>query len=159
MRHHLAHLVDGYAWKIPLSILGAVITAIEGFYGTLIWLFWFAFCMDLLTGILKSHKNHVPITSKRLRDSVYKLAGYMILITTLIVLSRYQAEVVPLVTWTYYFFIFTEIKSIFENVKEMGVNLPKFLKTFADGKLAELDEGRGSKEDKGDEKDGGNTTK
>lgn len=147
MKHYIAQLADGFGWKAVLSIGGTIVSAIEGFYSPLIWGFLLLFLLDLVTGISKSLKNGVPITSSRLRNSVVKLGGYMVLLTALVILSKYQAEVVPMITLAYYYFMFTEVKSIFENVQEMGVKLPGFLNTFAEGKLKDLDAGGSSKEE------------
>jgi phage-related holin len=63
----------------------------------------------------------------------------MVLITALIVASKFENSFVPVVTVVYYYFIFTELKSIIENVEEMGVKVPSFLKGKVDFKLEEYD--------------------
>lgn len=151
LKHYASTLVEGFEWKSVLSILGSAIALIEGFYGGLLWGFLILFVLDLLSGILKSHFKGIAITSKRLRDSVVKLGGYMILMTTLIVLSKYQSDIVPVIAWTYYYFMFTEAKSILENVQEMGVKFPGVLNVIINGRLAKLDqqtinEGEGEKD-------------
>lgn len=128
VKYYGAQLVNGFEWKAIASIIGTVISAIEGFYGSILWAFLALFALDLITGIMKSHRKGVPITSRRLRDSVVKLGSYMILITALIITGKYEQSFVAVTTTAYYYFIFTELKSIMENVGEMGVNIPQFLK-------------------------------
>jgi phage-related holin len=128
VKYYTAQLINGFEWKAIASIIGTVITVIEGFYGSILWAFLALFVLDLITGIMKSHRKGVPITSRRLRDSVVKLGSYMILITALIITGKYEQSFVAVTTTAYYYFIFTELKSIMENVGEMGVNIPAFLK-------------------------------
>jgi phage-related holin len=139
MRHYLEQLASGFEYKIVLSIIGAVIAKIEGFYGELVWGFLALFCLDLISGIWKSKKKGVPISSRRLRDSVNKLGAYMVLITSLIIASKYEQSFLPVVTVTYYYFIFTELKSIIENVEEMGVKIPSYLRGEVNSRVEDQD--------------------
>jgi toxin secretion/phage lysis holin len=139
VRHYIEQLATNFEYKIVLSILGAVVAKLEGFYGQLMWGFLILFCLDFISGIWKSKKKGIPISSRRLRDSVTKLGAYMVLITALIVASKFENSFVPVVTVVYYYFIFTELKSIIENVEEMGVKVPSFLKGKVDFKLEEYD--------------------
>lgn len=142
MRHYMVQWASGFEWKILLSMIGTVISVIQGFYGEIMWGFIALFLIDLTTGLLKSKYKGVPITSRKLRASVTKLGAYMLLITALIVTSRYEQSFLPIVTVTYYYFMFTELKSIFENVEEMGVKLPRSLfskvNTFLDEDITEI---------------------
>ncbi len=140
VRHYLAQLATGFEYKFTMSAIGAVLSLISGFYGSLLWGFLALFTLDLLTGIMKSFKNGVPISSKRLRDSVTKLGAYMVLITALIIASKYENSFVPIVTVAYYYFIFTELKSIIENAREMGVKIPNFLSHRVDSKIQDLEQ-------------------
>ena len=135
VKYYVAQLAHGFEWKAIISILGATISVVEGFYGTILWAFLALFCLDLLTGILKSLLRGVAITSKRLRDSVVKLGGYMVLITALIITSKFETSFVAIATTAYYYFIFTELKSILENVGEMGVKVPQFLRAEIDQRV------------------------
>jgi phage-related holin len=140
VRHYLQQLASGFEWKIPLSILGTVIAFVEGFYGAVMWGFLGLYLLDLASGILKSKMNHVPITSKRLRESVTKLAAYMVAITALIIASKFEESFVAVVAIFYYYCMFTEIKSIFENVEEMGVKIPFFIKKKVKDQLDDIED-------------------
>lgn len=142
VRYYVHQLATGFEWKMVLSVLGTVIASLDGFYSDLLWWFLALFTLDLISGLMKSKKNNVPITSKRLRESVTKLGAYMVLITALIIASRFETSFVPVVTCAYYYFLFTELKSIFENVEEMGVKLPGFLKQKVDSKLEEFEDNK-----------------
>jgi len=135
MRYYFSQAVSGIEVKAPLSIVLAAIAVAEGFYTSLIWGFLALFAIDLLTGVLKSYKNGVPITSKRLRESVIKLGGYMFLITALIIASKYEATFAPVVKGVYIYFMLTEFKSIIENVEEMGVKVPQIVKSLINLRL------------------------
>lgn len=152
VRHYVEQLVVGFEWKIAFSIVGAFISTFGHFYGSIMWGFLGLFCLDLVSGIMKSKLQDIPISSKRLRASVTKLAAYMTLITALIITSKFEASFVPVVTVTYYYFIFTELTSIVENVEEMGVKVPSFLKGKIRFKTEEYDKDadRNSQQDKKD---------
>ncbi|AYP68607.1 toxin secretion/lysis holin [Exiguobacterium phage vB_EalM-132] len=135
VKHYVGQIAVSYEWKLGLSVIGTIIAYIEGFYGSLVWVFLGLFLIDLVTGIMKSKHNGVPITSKRLRSSVNKLGAYMLLITALIITSKAEPAFMPIVTGAYYYFIFIEFKSIIENVEEMGVTIPEFIKSFVNNKL------------------------
>ncbi len=139
LKHYIAQLANGFEWKIIFSICGTLVSYIEGFYGSLLWGFLGLFALDLISGICKSKKNGIPISSKKLRESVTKLGAYMVLITALIIASKFETSFVPIVTVTYYYFIFTELKSILENVEEMGVPIPPILRSKVLDKLEEID--------------------
>lgn len=139
LKHYIEQLLLGFEWKMVLSVMGAAVAMLEGFYGELMWGFLALFVLDSITGIMKSKKNGVPITSKRLRGAVTKLGAYMVLITALIITSKFESSFVPIVTVTYYYYMFTELKSIVENVGEMGVHVPEFLRKKVEDKVTELD--------------------
>lgn len=140
VKHYIYQLAMGFEWKMLLSIAGTIIAFVEGFYSQLIWGFLVLFCLDFISGILKSVKKGTPISSKRLRESVTKLGAYMILITALIIASRYEQSFVPIVTVTYYYFMFTELKSIVENVEELGVNVSPLLKMNVNERISKYSE-------------------
>lgn len=161
VRHYLEQLIMGFEHKIVFSAVGTIISTLTGFYGDLVWGFIALFVLDLISGILKSRKNNIPISSRRLRDSVTKLAAYMVLITALIIAGHYEPEFQPVITGAYYYFMFTELKSIFENVEEMGLHLPSAMSFIIRAKIIQSDPGkvieREDKEEKEEDKDGRNS--
>lgn len=140
MRYYFGQLLSDFHTKMILSSIGAIISVIENFYGEMLWGFLTLFVLDFITGIMKSKAKNVPISSKRLRSSVSKLGAYMVLLTAVIITSRYESSFVPIIALVYYWYMFTELKSIFENVGEMGIKLPNFLKVRVDQKLDEIEE-------------------
>ena len=124
VKHYLDQLASGFSWKMVLSLLGTLVCSLENFYSSLLWWFLSLFILDLLTGILKSKKAGKTVSSKRLRDSVYKLAAYMVLLTSVIVASKVENAFASIIPITYYYYMFTELKSIVENVELMGVPVP-----------------------------------
>lgn len=139
VRHYLNELMVGFEYKAILSMFGATVTTITGFYTDLIWGFIALFTLDLVSGILKSRKNGIPISSRKLRDSVNKLGAYMVLITALIIAGHYEPEFKAVVMGAYYYFMFTELKSIFENVEEMGLRLPSAISSLIRAKIIDND--------------------
>jgi toxin secretion/phage lysis holin len=127
LKHYFIQIISGFEWKILSSIISTIITLIAGFYSPLIWGFLGLFSIDFITGIIKSLVKGVPISSKRLRNSVTKLLSYMLLITSLIIASHYEESFLPVVTCSYYYFMYTELRSIIENSKEIGVKIPAVL--------------------------------
>jgi len=148
VKYYIAKSFDGFSWKFGLSLLLSAITWIEGFYGAILWVFIGMFALDLLSGILRSRHQGIPISSHRLRYSVTKLGAYMILITALLFASSIETSFVPIVTVVYYYCIFTEFKSIVENVSAMGVKVPALLSGKIDYKIKEND--TGDKDKKGE---------
>ena len=124
VRHYLYQLASGFSWKMVLSLLSTFVCSLENFYSSLLWWFLSLFVLDLLTGILKSKKAGKTVSSKRLRDSVYKLAAYMVLLTSVIVASKVEHAFTAIIPITYYYYMFTELTSIVENVELMGVPVP-----------------------------------
>lgn len=124
MSHYLEKLVQGSEYKFVLSILFTIITLVEGFYGTLLWWLLALLVIDSVSGVWRSVSSGEKITSKRLRSSVTKAGAYMLLITTLIIAGRVEPTFIPLVTVAYYYCMFTEVKSIFENIEGMGIKIP-----------------------------------
>lgn len=151
VRHYLGQLAHGFEWKVIFSFFGTVIAYVEGFYSNLLWGFLGLFVLDLITGVMKSRYNNVPITSKRLRESVVKLGAYMVLLTALIITSKHEPSFGAIVTSCYYYFMFTELKSVMENAREMGVKIPDLLNSRVNSKLSENDDKKS--EDKSDIKD------
>lgn len=149
-KHYIAELSHGFWWKAILSSIGAFVATVNGFYGELVWGFLSLFCIDWITGVLKSLHNGIPFSSKRLRASVTKLGAYMLAITALIISSHYEPSFRSVVDVCYYYIIFTELKSILENVQELGVKLPTLVKKKVDDQLDDLD--RGEQDDKDVEK-------
>lgn len=139
-KHYVFQLATGFEMKMLLSIAGTIVAFVEGFYSQMVWGFLLLFALDFISGIMKSIKNGVPITSKRLRESVTKLGAYMILITALIIASKFEQSFVPIVTVTYYYFMFTELKSIVENAEALGVKISPLLKHKVDEKVSEYSE-------------------
>lgn len=140
LKHYLSTIADDFSSKIIISLFVTILTYVTGFYGAIIWGFLGIFMLDLLTGIMKSIYKGVKICSKRLRDSVVKLGSYMVLITSLIIASKFETSFAPVVTLAYYYFMFTELKSIVENVQEMGVKIPNFINNSIDDKLEQYEE-------------------
>lgn len=139
VKHYFNELMVGFEYKSILSMFGATATAITGFYSDLIWGFIALFALDLVSGVLKSKKKGIPISSRKLRDSVTKLGAYMVLITALIIAGHYEPQFRAVVTGAYYYFMFTELKSIFENVEEMGLRLPSAISSLINTKIIEND--------------------
>jgi phage-related holin len=141
VRHYTTQLLDGFSIKVLWSVLGGLLVSVEGFYTELVWGFLAFFAIDFATGVAKSYKNGVPITSRRLRESVIKLLGYMMLITALIIAGKYESVFATVVPGAYVFFMLTEFKSIIENVEEMGVKVPSIIKTLINLRLNFHDKG------------------
>lgn len=131
--YYIDQLLKGSEYKFVLSIAFSIITLIEGFYGTLLWALFGFLAIDFITGIWKSLNSGTKISSKRLRASVTKVGSYMLLLTTLIIAGKVESTFIPLVTMAYYYCMFTEIKSILENLEGMGLKVPGMVVEKIDG--------------------------
>jgi toxin secretion/phage lysis holin len=139
VKHYMVQLADGFEWKILSSIGISIVTWVSGFYGDLLWAFLGLFALDLVSGIMKSKYNGIPIVSKKLRASVTKLGAYMVLVTSLIIAGKFEPAFVHITSVCYYYYCFTELKSILENVGEMGVKIPSFLTGTVNAKIEQYD--------------------
>ena len=140
MRHYIENAINGLEWKAVLSVIGAAIAAISDFYTPYLWGFLSLYALDFISGILKSKHKGIPLSSRRMRDSVTKLGAYMVLITALVVASYFQPDFKVVTAGMYVFFMATELKSIKENVEEMGIKLPGFVGKSIDEKLEDKEE-------------------
>lgn len=140
MRYYLGQLVADFRIKAVFSTILSIISVIENFYGEMLWGFLTLFVLDFITGIMKSKAKNIPISSRRLRSSVTKLGAYMILLTAVIVTSKFEPTFVPLIALLYYYYMFTEFKSILENVSELGLPQLNFLKKKVSKKLEEIED-------------------
>lgn len=150
LSYYMEQLLKGSEYKFVLSVAFSIITLIEGFYGTLIWALLGFLAIDFVTGVWKSLNSGVKISSKRLRASVTKVGSYMLLITTLIIAGKVESTFIPLVTMAYYYCMFTEIKSILENLEGMGLKVPGMVVEKLDGFMSTFN---GTKKDDKEGKD------
>jgi len=150
LSYYIEQLLKGSEYKFVLSVAFSIITLIEGFYGTLIWALIGFLAIDFITGVWKSLNIGVKISSKRLRESVTKVASYMLLITTLIIAGKVESTFIPLVTMAYYYCMFTEVKSILENLEAMGLKVPGMFTEKLENFMSALGVGT-KKDDKEDE--------
>lgn len=125
LHHYIMQLVENSFYKLILSVAFTVITFLKGFYGELMLGLAAFLVIDFITGVWRSISLGQKISSKRLRESVTKAGTYFLLVTTLIVASKIESTFLPFVTIAYYYCIFTEMKSILENLQELGLEIPK----------------------------------
>jgi hypothetical protein len=130
----LNHLI-----KLPTQMKGSLIllsVSISAFdkivlpeSSLLAWLLTFI-ALDYVTGLIKSYTNKVPITSKRMRESVSKLLQYALCIVLMILLSNWtfgekHKELVEITVNSAYVFIgLIELKSIGENIRDINPDSP-----------------------------------
>lgn len=92
----------------------------------LIEIFIFILALEILSGVLKAIKNH-KLNSQKFREGLVKKAGYLLLI----VLSLFISIMVMMPTLLYSIMICiscSESVSILENLQELGIPFPSFLK-------------------------------
>lgn len=93
--------------------------------------------IDFLTGIIASKKRGIPITSKNMRFSLYKLISYVIaMVSSLIFTQHFELNILVVVS---FFIASVEIKSIFENLLIINpkANLLKVLVSLLKSEKAE----------------------
>lgn len=73
--------------------------------------------VDFLTGLWVAKRNNLPITSKKMRDTVGKSLAYMVaLIVAHIFELQFLAQAIPMMKIMALFIASAEIKSIYENL-------------------------------------------
>lgn len=140
MEHFFTKLLE--VFKTPLgwiSAIGAYFLPLKGVYELILAIVIF----DFITGLWASKINKIPCSSKRLRKSIYKLLGYLIIIW---LFYKFEVEV-GIQEWlcTYKlvagFIFITEVISILENLALITNN-----KIFI--KIIKLIRGKASDKDK-----------
>lgn len=84
--------------------------------------------IDFITGIAKGYKADHKVSSSKLRDGGFKKAGILLVVGLgygLSILFNDGAHVIFNGVQAYY--IYTELVSIIENLKTLGVNMPTVL--------------------------------
>jgi hypothetical protein len=140
MEHFINKLLE--VFKTPIgwfSAIGAYFLPLKGVYELILAIVIF----DFVTGLWASKINKIPCSSKRLRKSIYKLLGYLIIIW---LFYKFEVEV-GIQEWlcTYKlvagFIFITEVISILENLALITNN-----KIFI--KIIKLIRGKASDKDK-----------
>lgn len=92
--------------------------------------------LDLLTGLMKSVKAKLPITSKALSSTVYKMAGYQAAVIGAWVFEKYLGlDAIPVTKMVAGAIGVVELLSIAENVKATtGVDVLNIVKRLQDKK-------------------------
>lgn len=115
--------------------------------------------LDQISGVLaanKEGKEHPDdpaygITSSRMREGVYKKTGYLFTIAVAVVsdylivtLTNYMGmemeRTLHLGLLVTIWFVLTELLSIIENIRRLGVKVPDFLKKVLDGMKEKIEE-------------------
>ncbi|GGE28243.1 phage holin family protein [Sphingobacterium cellulitidis] len=75
--------------------------------------------IDVITALMRAHKNGIPIRSKRLRDTIGKGTAYMIALMVSHMFQLHFMPVVPLLEIVAVFIATAELKSIMENLGDV----------------------------------------
>lgn len=97
---------------------------------------------DFITGIWKAKKLDIPITSKKMRNTIGKGCAYMIaiLVAHLFELT-FSAGVIPLMKIVAFFIASAEIKSIYENLGTVsGLDFWTYIKDKLSGTHSKKDD-------------------
>lgn len=86
---------------------------------------------DMFTGLWCSIKSGVPITSKRMKDTVTKLVMYNVLIITCMITESYLITRIPFIEVGLGIIATVETKSIFENIESiLNIKIISVFKEF-----------------------------
>lgn len=142
-KYMFATFNTGLLWKSLLATTGAIVAYCfpiaaqsDAAIGCLALL-----VLDYVTGICASIRNRVPISSRRMRESILKPITYVALLLGVAVMSS-QFEVGRRLegagmTATLMFIAATEGKSLVENLIKCGVKVPGKLKQLFVGESPE----------------------
>ena len=75
--------------------------------------------IDFFTGIWYSIKHKIPVTSKRMKDTVTKLVLYNVFIITCMITETYLITKIPFIEVALGIIATVETKSIFENIEKI----------------------------------------
>lgn len=121
----LESLGDDWVIKSLLAFIVSLWSMLQEMFMTqaeLVALLIIVIFLDMVTGIIASRRRKTPITSLGFRQSVVKSLEYFALLAMAIGISNVFSEEIPLIeglqTWTFFFCIMTEFKSVVENLTE-----------------------------------------
>lgn len=144
--------------KAIIITIGAVLTAITGWFGWFFWLMALMMFLDFITGTMASHYQGIPVTSSCGKKGLMKKLYIVILVSavyaiehTLISPMAIGIETIPIIQpfidafaeggltggAVAFMFAVMELVSIVENGERMSVVLPKPLKELVN-KLANM---------------------
>lgn len=138
-------------WKPALGLLGGVFTYLfpqvtrEAAYAVLALML-----MDLLTGVLAAVAERTLVTSYGIKRTLMKMAAYFCVIAVVGIVPRHIQGLSGIEAFSVGtaigVIILTEAKSILENVRRMGFDLPFNVEPVIRRKLAELAKSGSAKE-------------
>ena len=112
-------------FKLGATATIAVPTSFLGVDAVMIVVLFILFALDWLTAIIRTVRTGKQISSKRMADSITKFALYGIFLITSWLLTYIFPDYIKLHVWAVNFLLVNEVLSIFENIVESGVVLPK----------------------------------
>lgn len=120
-------------WLTQLITL--IITFLAPLKGVVLSIF-FLIIIDTVSGIYASFRQNIPITSKRARDIIGKISGYLLaIIASQIFQQSFGIKEIDLVKIVSFIIASVEVKSILENTsKIVGWNLWIKIKSVLSGK-------------------------
>lgn len=74
---------------------------------------------DVISALMRAHKNGIPIRSKRLRDTIGKGTAYMIALMVSHMFQLHFMPIVPILQIVAVFIATAELKSIMENLGDI----------------------------------------
>ncbi len=141
---YLARVFERDAWWLKSS--GAILAGLWGYVAkaeaeqTAIYALFILMGLDLVTGIAASTRRGKKLSSKRLSDTGYKIVGYSSVIVATSAVERLVPGSVSLVPCSVAPLALTELVSLLENVRHLGVKNGGMLKRILEAALSHPDE-------------------
>ena len=114
-------------YKVIGASLMTFLTSLIGGWDLSLQVLLIAIVIDILAGMCKGAKNG-ELSSKRIREGVMTKSAYLLVLVLVyqfdLLVGNSEPVFRTVATWLY---IFTETVSVFENLHEMGVPIPKKL--------------------------------
>lgn len=113
--------------KVMGATILTFITGICGGWDLSIQVLLIAIAIDVVSGIYKGAKNG-DLSSKRIREGMMTKTGYLLVLVLVYQFDLLVGNKEPIIrTLTAWLYIFTETVSVFENLYEVGVPIPRKL--------------------------------
>ena len=127
--YYFQKILEAPIWKGAFSILTTILVTLFGEFDRLVKYFLLALIFDFCTGVVKAIINR-NCHSRRMRKSAPKIISYGL---SVMIGHFFEQFLIPGArTYVIAMLGVTEVKSVKENLEEIGAKLPEFMSEMVD---------------------------
>lgn len=103
-------------------------------------LFFILIGLDFVSGSIKAIKNNC-FQSCIMKEGIYKSIGEILIAFIIFIIGYYVHGLTEVLNFVIYILCLKELASIIENLLDLNVWIPKFIKNFINEKIDKIDKG------------------